>query len=128
MINDLKTKVLDLSNPLNLGTEENIIKVEGKGFVEEIKFTSSTSTTDNKSYKVRIQCDNNTIYDDSWDNFVIRALYEEGITAFEDTINSKYILFFRNFFYTKNFLIRLYNSSAAFSHIFVKYHKEIKNE
>lgn len=122
--NRMRTKFLNLETP-QVGSNFEVLKVEGRGYVEEIKFIGSTSSTDNKLYSVKITADDNIIYNDSWVNFETRSYHETDVTCFEDDNNSKYVLHFMNFFYIYNFSVEIYNNSAEFTQIYIKYHEEV---
>lgn len=120
-----RTKVKYFNSPIGLGTSKQLFRLEGSGFVSEVKLVSSNSDVNNKLYSIRIKCDDNIIYDDSFLNFQDRSLSERDVTAYEDTNNSFYSLHFQTFFYIYNFSVELYNSSAQFQLIYIKYHEEV---
>ena len=122
--NRFRTKVVHLSPSGNIGTQR-IFKVEGAGYVEEVKFISSNSSANNKSYSVRVIADDSVIYDATWDEYESRSLHETDVTAFNDTNNSVYVLHFRNIFYVYNFTVEIYDNLATFQNVYVKYHEEI---
>lgn len=122
--NRMVTKNIKLSNITPSTDNEEVYNLDGNGYVVEIIFLSSDSSTDNKEYSVRVTSNDNIIYDDSWDNFNSSSEYQNGATAFDNDRNGYYILNLQNFFFRNGFKINVYNSSATFTEINIKYHKE----
>ncbi len=118
---DYKIIVKNIENTKITGNEI-VFEITGTGILAECKFQSSTSTTDNKTYSVRVLSDKDMIYQGTWGNFESRSYYESDLTAYDDDINGFYILSFKNIAYLKKLKIEVYESSAIFTNIYVKYH------
>ena len=105
--------------------DEMIFKLEGGGIISEIELISSNLNVNNKAYSVRIIADDNPMYVGTWDSFESRTMHEADMTAFDDTNNDKYVLLFQNIMYDSLCYLEVYNSSAEFDYINVKYHEKI---
>jgi len=113
-------------NNVAINGNEQIINIEGSGIIDVIKFVSSTSTANNKSYSVRITCDKSILYANTWTELASRTPNERGMVCYEDIINLEYILMFKLIAYSDNFKIDVYDcNNAKFSMIQIKYHKKM---
>lgn len=119
------TRVVTLTNKTIIG-KEIIFEKEFTGAIAEIVFQSSDSSTDNKSYGVKIITDNEVYANDTWDNFNTRSGIETDMAAFDDdTINNAYILQFQNIGFEDKIVVEVFNSSASFTRIYIKYHRQL---
>lgn len=118
------TRVVNITNR-NIGTKEIIFEQEFEGALAEVLFVSSTSSTDNKSYSARVVADDNIIYEDSYTNFETRSNWETDMACFEDEIDDKYLLQFQNVSFNQKILVEVYDSSATFERIYIKYHRSV---
>ena len=118
----ITTRKIDLINQ-NISGKQVIFEGEFEGGLAEILFTSSTSTTDNKDYSVRILADNDPQYQGTFTEFEARGGTETDMACFEDEINEWYLLQFQNVNFSNKILIEVYDSSAEFIRIYIKYHK-----
>jgi len=114
--------VKNIENPKITGSE-SVFGISGTGILAEVKFQSSNSTVNNKAYSVRILSDKDIIYNGTWTNFESRSYYEADMTCYEDAINGYYILSFKKVAYLKNLKIEVYESTATFINIYIKYHE-----
>ncbi len=115
-----------LFHNLKVDGKQQIINIEGSGIIDVIKFVSSTSTANNKSYSVRITCDKTVLYANTFTELEARTPNERGMVCYEDTINLEYIMMFKLIGYTKSIKIDVYNSNNVdFSLIQIKYHKKV---
>jgi len=105
--------------------DEMIFKLEGGGIISEIELISSNLTVNNKNYKARVVADDNVIYNDSWDNYNSRTNHEADMTAYNNTIDNKYVLLFQDICYDEYCTLEVYESYAEFDYINVKYHEKI---
>ena len=108
-----------------LNRSEKIFTLKGSGIISEIELVSSNLSVDNKAYSVRIVADDNIVYDNSWDVFETRNMHEADMTCFDDTNNEKYVLLFQGICYNDSCTLEIYDSSAEFDYINVKYHEKI---
>ncbi|KKN90785.1 hypothetical protein LCGC14_0223680 [marine sediment metagenome] len=116
------TRKIDLANTTVEGNKI-IFQAEFEGGLAEVLFTSSTSTTDNKDYSVRVLGDDEIAYQGTFAEFEARGGTETDMACFEDEINNWYLLQFQNVNFANKILIEVYDSSATFLRIYVKYHK-----
>ncbi len=116
-----KTMVKNITSTIT--GSENVFGIKGTGILAEVKFQSSNANVNNKAYSVRILSDKDIIYNGTWSNFESRSYYEADMTAYEDAINGYYILSFKKVAYLKNLKIEVYESSATFTNIYIKYHE-----
>ena len=105
----------------NFSGDKQAFELSDSGFVIEVMFKSSTSTTDNKDYSIRIKADDIIIYQDSFTNFESRNKFERDMTCYEDTEDSYYFLHFKNISYRNSFIIEVYESEATFEQVYLKY-------
>lgn len=118
------TRVVNIINR-TIGEKEIIFEQKFEGALAEVLFISSTSTTNNKSYSARIVADDNIIYEDSYTNFESRSNYETDMACFEDELNDVYLLQFQNVNFNQKVLVEVYDSSATFQRIYIKYHRSV---
>ena len=118
------TRVVNIINK-DIGEKEIIFEQEFEGALAEVLFVSSTSSTDNKAYSARVVADDNIIYEDSYTNFEARSNHETDMACFEDEIDDKYLLQFQNVSFNQKILVEVYNSSALFERIYIKYHRSV---
>ena len=117
------SRKIDLAN-VNVNGKKVIFEGEFEGGLAEVLFTSSTSTTDNKNYSVRIVGDDEIMYQDTFTNFEARGGTETDMACFEDSdVNSWYLLQFQNIYFSNKILVEIYDSSAEFIRVYVKYHR-----
>ena len=107
------------------GEKEIVFQGNFEGGLAEILFVSSTSTTNNKAYSARIVADDNIIYQDSYTNFEAKNATETDMACFEDEFNNWYLLQFQKVNFMKSILVEIFDSSATFLRIYVKYHKVV---
>ena len=105
----------------NLSGDKRVFELKDSGFIIEIMFKSSSSSTDNKDYSVRVYADETIIYQNSFTNFEARNYFETDMTCYEDTQESYYFLHFKNISYRNSFIVEIYDSSATFEQIYLKY-------
>lgn len=118
------TRVITETNKTITG-DESIFQEEFEGAIAELLFVSSTSSSDNAVYGVRVIADDNNIYEDTYSNFSARSNIETDMAAFEDEINSWYLLQFQNVYFQNSIKIEVYNSTATFERIYIKYHRSV---
>lgn len=118
------TRFVELTNK-NISGNEIIFEGGFEGFLVEILFVSSTSTTDNKDYSVRILSDDNIAYQDSYTNFEAKGGTETDMAAFEDEDNSWYLLQFQGIGFHQRIFVEVYNSKCTFLRIYLKYHRSV---
>jgi len=102
-----------------------IYEINGSGIVGELKFKSSDATVNNQGYSVRIVADNSIVYDDSWLNFSFKSFHEVDMSCWQDVPNACYLLVFQKIAFSKNLLVEIYNSTASFTDIYLKYHLKV---
>lgn len=105
----------------NFSGNKTVFELSDSGFVIEIMFKSSTSSTDNKDYSVRVSADNTIIYQDSFATFESHNKFERDMTCYEDTRDSYYFLQFKNISYKNKFVVEIYESEATFEQVYIKY-------
>ena len=118
------TQVVEFNNK-TIGEKEIVFQGNFEGGLAEILFVSSTSTTNNKAYSARIVADDNIIYQDSYTNFEAKNATETDMACFEDEFNNWYLLQFQKVNFMKSILVEIFDSSATFLRIYVKYHKVV---
>lgn len=106
--------------------ELDIYNEKHGGGIQEIIFLSDSALAANAVYSVQIMADDKRIYNDSYSNFAIKSDYETDMTAFEDLVNSRYVLTFQNVFFNESCYIRVYNSTATFIYIILKIAKRLE--
>ncbi len=118
------TRVVNLTGTAITG-KKIVFEQEFEGALAELLFVSSTSSSDNKDYSARVVADDNIIYQDSYTNFESNSNFETDMACFEDEINSKYLLQFQNVNFNQKILVEIYESSATFERIYIKYHRNV---
>jgi len=118
------TQVVEFNNK-TIGENEIIFQGKFEGGLAELLFVSSTSTINNKAYSARIVADDNIIYQDSYTNFEAKQATETDMACFEDVYNTWYLLQFQKVNFMKSILVEIFDSSATFLRIYVKYHKVV---
>ncbi len=118
------TRRIDLAN-IDISGKQIIFEGEFEGGLTEVLFTSSTSTTDNKDYSARVVADDEIVYQDTFTNFESRGGTETDMACFEDEINSWYLLQFQKVNFMNKILVEIYDSSATFLRIYIKYHRSV---
>ncbi len=119
-----RSKVKNFVNQIITGTKV-ILEMEGSGAISEMLFLSSDALAANAVYGVRIISDGIIIYQDTYTGFTSRSNYETDMTAFNDAGNSNYVLTFQSIAYDNSFKIEVYDSTATFTDIYIKYHEKI---
>jgi hypothetical protein len=98
--------------------EFTLMNEKTEGVISEIYLISSNGDVANKAYYIQVLADDNVIYNGSWTHFEGRDSYEDDLWCEDDGAN--YVLRFSSVFYLNKIEIRIYNSTATFSHIHVK--------
>lgn len=111
-----------LQNVVIIG-KKTVFEGNFAGIINEISFRSVSSVPANGIFSIRVTADENIPYADSYTNFAARHKYETDMTAFDD--DDFYIVQFQNIAFNKSILIEVYDSTATFSRIYMKYHKEM---
>lgn len=110
-----------ISIPNFSGDNKKVFELSDSGFVIEIMFKSSTDSVDNKDFSVRVNADDNIIYQNSFDNFESRNKFEKDMTCYKDTKDNIYYLQFQNISYKNSFIVEIFESNASFEQIYIKY-------
>ena len=118
------TRVVNLENK-TIGTKEIVFQGEFEGSLAEVLFVSDASDANNKEFSARVIADDNTIYQDSYTEFESRGATETDMACFEDELNDWYLLQFQNVNFNQKILIEVYDSSATFLRIYIKYHRSV---
>lgn len=118
------TRVVNLINK-QIDGSEIVFQGEFEGQLTEVLFKSETSGTDNDDYGVRIVSDEDIIYQDTYTEFAARQNTETAMAAFEDEINGWYLLQFQDVFFNNKIKVEVYDSSATFLRIYIKYHRTV---
>lgn len=100
-----------------------VFKKEMTGIISEIYFLSDVSDANNAVYNIKLVSDNDVLYDDSYSNLMARSDYEADMTAFSDA--TYYILNVQNIAFQNSIIVQIYNSSATFDHVYIKYHERV---
>jgi len=119
-----RTRIKTLPNEKIIG-KKVVFTITGKGYLIELLLKSSTSSSNNKSYSLRILADNTNAYDGTFTEFEDRNHFEVDLTCYEDTRQEKYIMEIKNIMYEDSLVIEVYESVATFEQVYIKYHEVV---
>ena len=73
-------------------------------------------------HSIKIISDNDILFDNTYTELAARSNYEADMTAFSDA--TYYVVNVQNIAFQNSIMVQLYNSSATFDHIYIKYHEK----
>lgn len=108
---------------VNFSGDAVVFEKQASGIISELSFLSDVSDSDNADFSIKIVSDNDVLVDKTYTELAGKNNYRTDITAYNDS--SYYALIFKDIAFSSNIVIQIYNSSATFDEIYLKYHERL---